>query len=59
MSSMSLRSPPGVFISITIATACWAWAVETTRAMNADEPGSTGTLKFAIITMPLLFAAKG
>ena len=48
--SMSLRYPPGVFISMTMAAACWLWAVETTRAMKVDEPGSTGALKFAIIT---------
>jgi hypothetical protein len=50
---MSLRVPPGVFISITIAAAFWFCAVETTRDMKADEPASTGTLKFAMITFPL------
>ena len=35
-----------------MASACWLWAVETTRAMRVDEPGSTGALKFAIITGP-------
>jgi hypothetical protein len=38
---------------MTIAAACWLCAVETTRAIKVDEPGSTGTLKFAIITDPL------
>ena len=52
MDSMSLRSPPGVFISMTMAAACWLSAVETTRAIKVDEPGSTGTLKFAMITFP-------
>jgi hypothetical protein len=35
-----------------MAAACWLSAVETTRAIKVDEPGSTGTLKFAMITLP-------
>ena len=51
MLSMSLRLPPGVFISITIAAALLFCAVETTRDMNVEEPGSTGKLKSAMITV--------
>jgi hypothetical protein len=48
--SMLLRKPPGVFISMTIAAAPWLWAVETTRAIKASEPGSTATLNSATTT---------
>jgi hypothetical protein len=58
MESMSLKSPPGVFISITIAAAFWPWAVETTLDMNAAEPGSTATSKFAMTTTFPLFDAS-
>ncbi len=60
MEVMSLRNPPGVFISMTMAAALLLCAVATTRDMNVDEPGSTGRLKSAIMTSPaaLFVSAK-
>jgi hypothetical protein len=42
---MSLRSPPGVFIWMTIAGALEDFAIVRAPAIKLKEPGSTGTLK--------------
>ena len=50
MLSILPKLPPGVFISMTIASAFWLRAVATTREMKASEPRSTGRLKSATTT---------
>jgi len=51
MESISLRLPPGVFISTTIAAAFCLCAVETTRDMRVAEPASMGRLKSTMTTV--------